>query len=227
MRVMLVEDHDDLREATLAVLQAHGFDAVGVASAEEVDDTPLQVRPQLYVLDLCLPGEDGLALARRLRAAQPGVGIVMTTARTTVDDRVQGYGAGADIYLPKPVDPQELVAALRALGTRLAQRGGTALAQPVLLDTQGRTLHGGVGTVRLSDSEARMLAAMACAPEGMLERWQVAVHLGSPDAEISPDSLQNRISQLRKKMATCLGEGEFIRAVRKEGYKLCVELRVA
>lgn len=226
MRVMLVEDHDDLREATLAVLQAHGFDAVGVTCAEEVDDTPQQVRPQLYVLDLCLPGEDGLALARRLRAAQPGVGIVMTTARTAVDDRVQGYEAGADIYLPKPVDPQELIAALRALGTRVSQRGGTALAQPVLLDTQGRTLRGGVGTVRLSDSEARMLAAMACAPEGMLERWQVAVHLGSPDAEISPDSLQNRISQLRKKMAASLGEVECIRAVRKEGYKLCVPLQL-
>lgn len=227
MRVMLVEDHDGLREATLAVLQAHGFDAVGVASAEEVEDTPLQVRPQLYVLDLCLPGEDGLALARRLRTAQPGVGIVMTTARTAVDDRVRGYGAGADIYLPKPVDPLELIAALRSLAARLGHRSGAALAPPMLLDTQARTLHGGSGTVRLSDSEARMLAAMACAPEGMLERWQVAVHFGASEADISPDSLQNRISQLRKKMAACLGGVECIRAVRKEGYKLCVPLRVS
>ena len=71
-----------------------------------------------------------------------------------------------------------------------------------------------------------VLTAMACAPDGMLERWQVAVHLGSPEAEISPDSLQNRISQLRKKMAASLGEVECIRAVRKEVYKLCVPLQL-
>lgn len=226
MRVMLVEDHDDLREATLAVLQAHGFHAVGVSSAEEVDDTPLPARPQLYVLDLCLPGEDGLALARRLRNAQPGVGIVMTTARAAVVDRVQGYGAGADIYLLKPVDPQELIAALQSLAARLAQRSGAALAPQLMLDTQGRTLCGAVKTVRLSESEARMLAAMACAPDGLLERWQVAVHFGAAEADISPDSLQNRISQLRKKMMASVGEVECIRAVRGEGYKLCVPLQV-
>ena len=125
------------------------------------------------------------------------------------------------------MDPQELIAALRSLAARLEQRSGAALAPPLRLDAQGRTLRGGMGTVRLSDSEARMLAAMACAPEGMLERWQVAVHFGASEADISPDSLQNRISQLRKKMATCLGGVESIRAVRKEGYKLCVPLRVS
>lgn len=225
MRVMLVEDHDDLREATLAVLQSQGFAAVGLGSAEDVDDLLQYSRPALYVVDLNLPGEDGLSLARRIRAAQPGAGIVITTARTHLSDRIDGYGAGADIYLSKPVDPAELVAALRSLSARIlsreAERQGVAV-----LDSGARTLKGPSGVVKLSESELRLLSALTTAKEHMLERWQVAVHLGSQEADISRDSLQNRISQLRKKMSVCLGSGEFIRSVRKEGYKLCVELQV-
>jgi DNA-binding response OmpR family regulator len=225
MRVMLVEDHDDLREATLAVLQANGFTAVGLAAAEEVDDLLQYNRPALYVVDLNLPGEDGLSLARRIRAAQPGAGIVMTTARTHITDRVQGYESGADIYLPKPVDPAELVAALRSLGVRISSREAERQGVAVL-DSNARTLTGPSGMVKLSESELRLLSALTTAKEHMLERWQVAVHLGSPEADISRDSLQNRISQLRKKMSVCLGAGEFIRSVRKEGYKLWVDLHV-
>lgn len=225
MRVLLVEDHDDLREATMEVLQGNGFTTVGLTAAEEVDDLLQHNRPALYVVDLNLPGEDGLSLARRIRAAQPGAGIVMTTARTHITDRVQGYEAGADIYLPKPVDPAELVAALRSLGMRIlsreAERQGVAV-----LDSNARTLTGPSGAVKLSESELRLLSALTTAKEHMLERWQVAVHLGSPEVDISRDSLQNRISQLRKKMTVSLGAGEFIRSVRKEGYKLCVDLQV-
>lgn len=225
MRVLLVEDHDDLREATMEVLQGHGFTTVGLTAAEEVDDLLQHNRPALYVVDLNLPGEDGLSLARRIRAAQPGAGIVMTTARTHITDRVQGYEAGADIYLPKPVDPAELVAALRSLGMRIlsreAERQGVAV-----LDSNARTLTGPSGAVKLSESELRLLSALTTAKEHMLERWQVAVHLGSPEVDINRDSLQNRISQLRKKMTVSLGAGEFIRSVRKEGYKLCVDLQV-
>lgn len=225
MKVLLVEDHDDLREATLAVLEASGFVAQGIASAEDFDDLVQQHLQLLYVVDLNLPGEDGLSLTRRIRSAQPLAGIVMTTARTRVSDRVLGYESGADIYLPKPVDPAELVAALKSLAVRRTPGESKAVGAAVL-DMRAGTLRGGLGTVRLSASEQRLLAALAAARDNMLERWQVAVHLGSPEAEISNDSLQNRISQLRKKMAASLGEVECIRAVRKEGYKLCVPLQL-
>lgn len=226
MKVLLVEDHDELREATLAVLHAHGFSAVGVASAEEMDDLLQHSRPRLYVVDLNLPGEDGLSLTRRIRAAQPAAGIVMTTARTQVSDRVQGYESGADIYLPKPVDPAELVAALKSLAARIQPRDVRGPGVAATLETDARLLRGSQGAVRLSESEMRLLSALVIAKDNMLERWQVAVHLGSAEADISKDSLQNRISQLRKKMVQSLGEGEHIRSVRKEGYKLCVNLQL-
>ena len=225
MHVLVIEDHDDLREATMAVLEANGFVVDGISAAEELDDYAQHERPSLYVVDLNLPGEDGLSLTRRLRSGQPGAGIVMTTARTQIQDRVKGYESGADIYLPKPVSPEELVAALQALATRIQIRE-SACPGGVWLDTTVRTLHGPHGEVKLSDAETRLLSAMATAREGMLERWQVAVQLGAQDAEISRDSLQNRISQLRKKMSASAGEGEFIRSVRKEGYKLCVDLKL-
>lgn len=225
MRVLLVEDHDDLREATIAALEANGFVVQGIGSAEEFDDLLQHQRPLLYVIDLNLPGEDGLSLTRRIRAAQSGAGIVMTTARTQVSDRVLGYESGADIYLPKPVDPAELVAALRSLSNRLAPWSNDVQTGAVL-ESQTRILRGSRGAVRLSESEQRLLSALASAKDGMLERWQVAVHLGSAEADISKDSLQNRISQLRKKMTQSLGEGEHIRSVRKEGYKLCINIQL-
>lgn len=225
MKVLLVEDHDDLREATQVLLESHGFAATAIASAEEFDDLLLQQRPQLYIIDLNLPGEDGLSLTRRIRAAQPGAGIIMCTARTQVADRVVGYESGADIYLGKPVAPAELIAALRALASR-RDPAHLASLEEAELDTQTRMLKGAHGATRLSDSEVRLLCAMASARQGMLERWQVAVQLGSADAEISKDSLQNRISQLRKKMSQSLGEGDHIRSVRKEGYKLSTPLKI-
>ena len=223
MIVLLIEDHDALREATLNVICQAGFDAVGVACAEDVDDTPLAGLPELYVIDLNLPGEDGMSLAARLRASQPKAGIVMTTARTGVDDRVAGYAVGADLYLPKPVEPKELVAALRALAARLQREEAE---QGLLLHGRTLLLRGPSGQRRLAEAEVRLLAALANARDRTLERWQVAVQLDPTNEHLAVDSLQNRISLLRRKIAACGIEGESLRAVRGSGYRLCVPLQV-
>ncbi len=89
-----------------------------MSCAEEFDDLPLRRPPELFVVDLNLPGEDCLVLAARLRRTCPAAGIVITTARSRLDDRVRGYEQVADVYLPKPEDPQELLAVLRSLGQR-------------------------------------------------------------------------------------------------------------
>lgn len=221
--VMVVEDHDELREATVSFLQQQGFETVGVACAEAVDETPTYRMPDLYVVDLNLPGEDGLALAGRLRQAQPNAGIVITTARTAIDDRLQGYAMGADIYLPKPVDPKELAATLAALGKRLARRD---LDGTLALDGQKLRLRGPSGECRLAESEVRVLAAMASAKDQTLDRAQVAARLSLSGDEISADNLQNRISQLRRKIESCGIEGEVIKAIRGSGYRLCVPMVV-
>lgn len=224
MTVMLVEDHDALRNATLKILEQAGFEAVGVACAEDMDDQHEARLYDGYVIDLNLPGEDGLSLATRLRKAHPKANIIMTTARSQLDDRVKGYEAGATIYMSKPVDPQELVAALRSL--MLQSRLASSIAHGLQIDPRQQLLAGPAGRCKLAASEVRVLLALAQAKEQTLERWQLMVQL-SPDGEdISNDSLQNRLSQLRKKLSQCGVEGESIKALRGMGYRLCVPLVV-
>lgn len=221
---VVVEDNDALRDATLEMLEQNGFRAVGVVCAEEIDDTPLPQPPDIYVIDLNLPGEDGLSLAARLRQSQPEVGIVITTARTLLDDRLKGYESGADIYLPKPVDPKELLLALRALGLRLIH--ATFGRQGLVLDKHTLVLKGPVQQCGVSESEARLLLAFASARDKTLERWQVFSQL-SPESEVvSQDSLQVRLSRLRKKIQTCGCEGESIKAIRNSGYRFCLPIQI-
>jgi DNA-binding response OmpR family regulator len=216
--VMVIEDHDILREATVDFLSQHGYEAVGVPTAEDVDDTPMVRTPELYVVDLNLPGEDGFSLTQRIRRAQPLAGIVITTARTQLQDRLTGYSSGADIFLPKPVDPLELLAALRSVAQRIQRESSNA---GLRFNSKTQVLTGPSGKASLTEAEGRLLAALASARHQTLERWQVAVQLQPNKEDLSPDNLQNRISQLRKKILACGIEGESIKAVRGTGYRLC------
>lgn len=224
LSIVVVEDHDLLREATVAMLRANGHAALGLFCAEEVDEQPAAALADLYVVDLNLPGQDGLALTRRLRAARPGVGIVMVTARTGIDARVAGYGSGADIYLPKPVDPAELLAAVQALGQRLQPSavGGEGLR----LEALGQRLAGPAGAVALTLAESQMLTAFAQAAAQTLERWQVAQLFGLGDRAGDRATLDVRVSQLRHKLLQAGAERPGLQAIRGHGYRLCVPLVV-
>lgn len=222
--IAVIEDNDALREATVEMLELNGFRAAGVACAEDIDDTQFPQPPDIYVVDLTLPGEDGLSLAARLRRAQPKVGIVITTARTLLDDRLKGYESGADMYLPKPVDPKELLLALQALGQRL--RHTNPPAQGLILDRHALMLRGVVDPCKVTESEARLLSAFASAKEHTLERWQVAAQMSPGNESMSQESMQARLSQLRKKIQTCGYSGESIKAIRNSGYKFCLPIQI-
>jgi CheY-like chemotaxis protein len=102
LNILVVEDHDDLREATVAAISAMGYTVQGGDCAEAMDEVLAHFRADVALLDLNLPGEDGLSIARRLRSAQPAIGIIMVTARTQANDFMQGYGSGADSMSPTP-----------------------------------------------------------------------------------------------------------------------------
>ena len=119
LKMIVVEDHDGLREVTVSTLCALGHDACGVNCGKALDDALGVFRPDLLILDLNLPGEDGLGIARRMRTARPDIGIIMVTVREQIHDRIAGYGDGADIYLTKPTSIEELDAAIKALSRRL------------------------------------------------------------------------------------------------------------
>lgn len=219
LKILVVEDNDALLEATLAFLQNQGHYVRGVAMAEDIDDLPGGFVPDVYVIDLNLPDEDGLSLTRRLRATHPNVGIVITTARAQIGDKVIGYESGADLYLTKPVHPKELMAGVAALGKRLRTQSEP---HAIVLDLQRMQLRGPEGTADLTASDAIILSALARAPGQKLERWQIGEVVGGSDTEPpSAATLEMRITRLRKKMALVGAPAPCIKALHKVGYTLC------
>ena len=248
LNIVLVEDHDLLRTVTESVLTGAGHKVLALGCAEEVDEALSGMNPDLYILDLNLPGEDGISLARRIRRSHPRVGIIMTTVRSEVTDRLDGYESGADIYLPKPTDPTELLAAVVALARRLrpeishggAQSSSAApnelvdkSGQPqdasemvLLLSTQAMSLSGPGQQVLLTFAEVQLLSGLARAAGGVLERWQIASILDIDIDSSTSASLEMRVARLRRKVTEASGNEVPIRAVRGVGYKLCLPLTV-
>lgn len=224
LKIVVVEDYDTLRRAICSELTQEGHSVTGLAMAEDVDDGVLGSVPDLYIVDLNLPGEDGLNLVKRIRASQPDVGIVIASARNTVVDRVGGYSGGANIFLSKPIDFDELKAIIDSLGQRLffnKQQDAAAL----VLHTLTLRLLGPAGEVSLTQMEASLLAAFSRAPQRGLEHWQVAEHLGAGE-DINKDNVEVKLVRLRKKLAKSGIEGNTIISLRGVGYRLCVPVSV-
>lgn len=223
LKIVVIEDYDDYREAICEALIRDGHEVVGVAMAEDVDDEPFGYVSDLYIVDLNLPGEDGISLARRIRQSQPNVGIVIVSARNSVEDRIDGYRSGANIYLTKPFSLDELRAVVTGFGARLA--GGEApQADTLTLNPLRMLVTGPAGEARLTQTEVVLLAAFARVSQQSLERWQVAVHLGNGEA-ISRENLDVKLGRLRKKLISCGVESPAIQSLRGVGYKLCSPIR--
>lgn len=224
LNILVVEDYEVLRTAMVDLLRQQGHQVVGVAMAEDVDDEPLGFLPELYVIDLNLPGEDGLSLVKRIRQSHPHAVIILASARTSTKDRVEGYAHGADVYLPKPVAAEELLAVVASLGQRIErQMAKTDLG--VILNTSLMRIEGAVAHAGLTQAEVVLLGAMARAVDSKLEHWQVAQHL-SGGHDISKDSVEVRLGRLRKKLVACGAELPAIKVIRGEGYKLCCNVKV-
>lgn len=224
LKILVIEDNDALREATLAFLQNQGHFVRGVPQAEDLNDVTGGFLPDVYVIDLTLPDEDGLSLTKRLRATQPHVGIVITTARTQIGDKVVGYESGADLYLTKPVHPQELMAGVAAVGKRLRSLKHQQDSS-LVLNLSRLQLMGPNGKVDLTSSDAILLGAFAKAPGQSLERWQVSEVI-SPGTEELPAAatLEMRIARLRKKLLSVGATNPCIKAQHKVGYSLCISV---
>lgn len=220
--MLVVEDNDDLRQVVVELIAGSGFAVRGVPCAEDVDDNP-RMLADIYVLDLNLPGEDGTSLARRIRRAQPGAAIVMATARTSLDQRIEGYANGADLYLPKPVAPAELLACLQSLGRRLVSRRPAELT----LLQAGGLCRGPLAEVLLQPHEVEVLAALARAQDRTLERWQLEQLFGIDGQAPSRAVLDVRVSRLRRKLQEAGASAQVIQAVPNLGYRLCQHIDVS
>lgn len=225
LNIVLVEDQMDFRQLLVRVLESRGHVVQAYDSVEAMQESATAMQAELFILDVNLPGEDGLSLTRRLRAQSPLVNIVLVTARTGPQDRGQGYDVGADVYLTKPVEVAELLAVLR----RFVQRKRGSAAQPDLPSTlrlQRRRLTGDLGEVLLTHDETLLLTALVRAPGGKLTTWQLAELLASEPSERFQSSLVVRMVRLRKKLSQAGGggQGQPIESVRGVGYQLLTHI---
>lgn len=228
LNIVLVEDHDVLRELLKQALEEDGHHVVALSCAEELEDEAGGHPTDIFLIDLNLPGEDGLSLTERIRAAYPLAGLIIVTARSTLNDKLEGYARGADLYLTKPLEAQELCAAVAALGRR-RQRVDDLLAQhhSLTLSQQQMTLtRNGHPPVNLSAGETAMLAAFSRAPGQRIAYWQLAETLGLDLENYAKASLEVRIVRLRKKLVEAGAQASCLEAVRGHGYQLCVSIQV-
>ena len=224
-RILVVDDDPALRELLTSYLAANGCAVTAVGDGIRMREAIAQGMPDAVVLDLMLPGEDGLALTRAIRM-QSEVPILILSARGEEVDRVIGLEVGADDYLAKPFGPRELLARLRAL-LRRGQMTAAAPAQaspevqafgPFVLDTAGRRLTRDGGEIHLTGAEFDLLAAFLARPNRVLSRDTLVDLLKGYDRDPFDRSIDIRVTRLRRKIETDPAAPAYIRTVRGEGY---------
>lgn len=222
--IIVVEDHDLVRLELVDHLSGPGVQVRGADDGEVLEALLRQRHADILVVDLNLPGEDGLSLCRRMRHAFPEMGLVMLTARVMPSDKTAGYQSGADVYLTKPANVDELEAVIANLARRIRRRvsNGLQLDMP----RQQLTLPAGA-VIGLTLLESRLMYELALAPERKLST-EVLVQRLDPRQEQPRirDNLPVTISRLRQKMIAGSGGLESIKAVRGFGYQLMVAITV-
>ena len=225
-RVLIVDDDEDIRSLLEEYLRKNDFDAHAVGDGMAMWEA-LAVKPaSLVVLDLMLPGEDGLSLCRQLRARSQ-VPVLMLTARGEAADRILGLEMGADDYLAKPFDPRELLARIRSILRRAKSLPtDTEVDVPETfrfsgwqLDTRARNLCAPDGVVvPLSGAEYRLLLIFLQNPNVVLSREQLSNFTFGRDPDPLDRTIDMQVSRLRERLREQAREPEIIKTVRGKGY---------
>jgi two-component system phosphate regulon response regulator OmpR len=225
-RILIVDDDRDVRVSMGDYLQGHGYEVALAADGTQMRAALAVAAPDVVLLDLKLPGEDGLALARWLRA-EHDVGIIMVTAAGEVVDRVVGLEVGADDYLAKPFDPRELRARLKSVLRRT--QGGTKPGKKAAgtrvkvgrcsLDLQTHQLFDAAGEeLPLTGMEFDLLRVFVERPNQVLSRDQLLTHTRNREWEPFDRSIDIRIARLRKKVEDNAARPRTLKTVRGSGY---------
>lgn len=221
--IIVVEDDSEIREMVVELLRKEGWSCAGVGSGEELDRLRSGIRARLLILDLNLPGEDGLHIAKRVSGEGDAPAILMLTARSDDVDRIVGLEVGADDYLGKPFNPRELVARVRALLRRLDRTLNAVGAQTLsvagyTIDKAARSVRGESGEdIALSGAEFALLAALSEAKGRVLSRDYLLDHIHGREATPFDRSIDVLVSRVRKKVDR-EGRPSIIESVRNAGY---------
>jgi len=221
--VLVVDDDARLRALLSRYLAEQGFRVTTAGHAADAREQMRSMQPDVLVLDVMMPGENGLSLTHSLRAGHAGLPILLLTARGAPEDRIAGFEAGADDYLGKPFEPYELVLRLRAMLRRVTPPSPAEPAGPVTLgtlvfDTERAELRGPEGVVHLTGGEAALLQALARKPGEVLSRDWIVETLGMD--ETGERAIDVQVTRLRRKIEADPREPRFLHTVRGRGYVL-------
>ena len=219
MTILVVDDDSGLRKALRRVLVSHGFD---VEVAEDGAEALARVRSRPFdavVLDVMMPGGDGIEVCEQLRGEQFDLPVLMLTARDAVRDRVAGLDAGADDYLVKPFANEELVARIRALLRRAGHAADRLAFGDLELDLLTREAARGDRSIELSRIEFELLQLLLRHPRQVLARRTIYERVWGYDASLSSNSLDVFVGHLRRKLEAN-GEPRLIHTVRGVGFTL-------
>jgi len=233
--ILVVDDDPDLRKLIGDFLAGHGYRVAVAENAAAMRRSIESQRPDLVILDVMMPGEDGLSAARRL-VTEGGPPVIMLSALGSDTDRIIGLEVGADDYLPKPCNPRELLARVRAvLRRRAAPDSAAGAAQNTAddrrvefagwrLDLMRRELRDPAGTfINLSDGEFALLRTFVEHPQRVLSRDQLLDITRGRNVEVYDRAIDSQISRLRRKLNERT-DTELIRTVRNEGYMLLAKV---
>jgi len=230
--VMVVDDEPELRGLLTEYFGRNGCSVRAAADAAEARTLVAQGRPDIAILDVNMPGENGLSLARWLREAHPEVGLIMLTTASDTVDRVVGLELGADDYVPKPFELRELLARVRAVLRRRQTVAPTAAAAPAAagggrrvrfgaceLDLDERKLRAGDGAeIDITAAEFDLLALFARHPNRPLNRDQIMEQAHNRGWDVFDRSIDLRVMRLRRKIERNPDKPEVIKTVRNVGY---------
>jgi two-component system response regulator TctD len=222
MKVMLIEDDPTMQATLQRALRASGMQVVGCSDGERALDRWRAAVPDVVVLDLSLPGRDGLQVLSDARAEGLATPVLILTARGTVGDRILGLNSGADDYLSKPFDLDELEARLRAL----ARRADTAAPRPAAgaaefcglrIDAEQGAVYRGSAVMDLAPRESALLRALLQRPGQALAKERLCQLVFPDEQAVAPEAIEVVAYRLRKKLA---GSGVQLITLRGLGYLL-------
>jgi len=222
--ILVVDDDARLRTLLSRFLGERGFRVTVAEDAAAARGLLRVTEPDLMVLDVTMQGETGLALTHALRREGRTTPILLLTARGSPDDRIEGFEAGADDYLPKPFDPRELELRLRALLRRTATTArvlptsGKLRLGPLEFDLERGELSGPEGVIYLTGGEAALLSALSAQPGEVLSREALAGQLEMD--ETGERAIDVQVTRLRRKIEADPREPRFLHTVRGRGYVL-------
>jgi two-component system alkaline phosphatase synthesis response regulator PhoP len=223
--ILVVDDEPQIAGIVRDYLRLAGFDVIVVGDGVRALEAARGRRPDLVVLDLGLPGLDGLEVARAVRK-DSDVPIIMLTARVEEDDRLRGLEIGADDYVTKPFSPRELVARVRAVLRRSEGRhadGDLLRVADLTLDAARRTVHRGDEPVDLTPTEFQVLATLARHPGRVFTRTQLLDAARGTDAEAYERAIDSHVKNIRRKLERDPHAPRYLESVYGIGYKLVEE----